>query len=94
MFDKYYTYVSVNGKSIRIEETEREHEERVRRMRAIERKRRQEEHERAIGLHKNVHFICQGCGRQIPSTTQTRTGDYYCKHCGRAGKNYKNGPAV
>lgn len=94
MSTKYYTFISINRKSIRIEETETEHEERVRRMRAIERKKKREEYERSIGLHKGVNFICKGCGRTIPSTTQSRTGDFYCKFCGCAGPNYNNRPSI
>ena len=91
---KYYTYISVNRKAIRVEETEKEHEARVRRMRAIEYRKKQEEVERHIGLHKGIAFICTGCGREIPSTYQSRSGDFYCKFCGRCGPKYENGPAI
>lgn len=94
MGNTYYTFVSVNGKSIRVEQTETEHEAQIRRLRAIERKRAQEERDRAIGLHRGVSFICKGCGRQIPSTYQTRTGDFACKFCGYAGPKYNRGPRV
>jgi predicted RNA-binding Zn-ribbon protein involved in translation (DUF1610 family) len=91
---KYYTYISVNHKCIRIEESETEHIKRVRMMLALERRRHAEEEEQKIGLHKGVYYICPGCGAKIPSTTQVRSGNYYCKHCGRAGRNYTDGPAV
>lgn len=90
----YETFVSVNKKWIRTTETETEHNDKIRRLRAAQKAQAIEEQRKKTGEVPGVTIICPGCGRQMPYNNITKSGDYYCKHCGRASKNYKGGPSV
>lgn len=92
--EKYYTYISINKKTVRITETETEHNERMRRLRAAQRAQALEEKNKKAGWNGSTVLICPGCGDNKPYNIIIRSGDWYCKHCGFAPKTYKNGPKV
>lgn len=69
MSNKYYTFITINGKSIRIEETENEHNTRIRRLRGIRRKQEEEAQKKAKGIVDGVDIICPKCGNIQPYST-------------------------
>ena len=91
----YYTYISINKKTVKIEETEEEHKTRMNRLRRANKAQEFKKFCQENGIiNPNARYICQGCGDKKFISKYVRSGDFYCKHCGRAGKNYKNGPAI
>lgn len=69
MQTKYYTFISVNRKSIRVEETENEHKARMKRLRAIERAKKAEEERKKMGYVPNLSIVCQKCGNVYQYST-------------------------
>lgn len=65
----HYTFVTVNGKSIRVEETEQEHEARIKRLRAIEFAKKKDEERKAKGIVKGITMICTKCKNEYPYST-------------------------
>ena len=92
--EKYYTYISVNKKTIKITESQSEHDDRMKRLRAAQKAQMIEEKNKKDGWNGSTTLICRGCGAHIPYNKYVRSGDWYCKHCNYAPKTYKNGPGV
>lgn len=62
----YYTFVSVNKKVIRVEETEKEHEERIKRLRKMQFAQKKAAERKAMGIVNGVSVKCPKCGNQYP----------------------------
>lgn len=92
MANKYYTFISVNRKSIRIEETEQEHTAKVRKMRGIAKAQAEAEERKRLGWDGKTVLLCPECQAKIPFTKYVRSGNWYCKHCGYAPKTWTDGP--
>lgn len=90
----YTTFVSVNKKSIEVAETDQEHAERRSRLRRAMKAQAIAEENKRTGRSPDVDVICPGCGSKKPMNNVTRTGNWCCKHCGWASKNWTNGPKI
>lgn len=92
--NKYYTYISINKKSIRIEESAAEHKARIERLRKAEYAAKMREREKQSGASPYASLLCPNCKDPKPWNNATKSGDWFCKHCGYAPKTYKGGPKV
>ena len=65
----YYTFITVNRKAIKIEESKAEHDARIKRIRAAETAKRKEEERKAKGIVKDVYIVCPKCNNKYPYST-------------------------
>lgn len=75
----YETFISVNKKWIPVEETDTEHEERVKRLRRAIFAQKMEEERKKKGIVKGVTTICKKCGNQYPYSTIAKYNE--CPKC-------------
>lgn len=66
MSTKYYTFISVNKKVIKVEETPEEHKERTARLRKMMFAQKKAEERQAMGIVDGVSKVCSKCGNVYP----------------------------
>ena len=81
---QYYTYISVNRKSVKVEESEQEHQERMTRIRKAQFAQKMAEEQKAKGIHKTAagtiaYKICPKCKNRYPYSSIPKYNE--CPKC-------------